>query len=47
MRTKPIEVKVTFTEGYRERFTKACILVAERREQKEAEKLEIAPAQSK
>ncbi len=28
---KDIKVKVIFTEGYEERFTKACIRVAEKR----------------
>ena len=29
---KPIEVKVTYTPGYEQRFTQACIEVAKRRE---------------
>lgn len=28
---KDIKVKVTFTEGYAERFTEACVRVAKRR----------------
>lgn len=30
---KEIKVKLTFTEGYQERFTKACIRVAKKREE--------------
>lgn len=28
---KEIKVKVTYTDGYKERFTKACIEVAKKR----------------
>jgi len=33
--SKEIKVKVTYTEGYKERFTKACIQVASKREKHE------------
>lgn len=38
MRIKPedIKVTVTFTEGYQERFTAACLKVLERRERNAA-----------
>lgn len=32
---KEIKVKVTYTDGYKERFTKACIEVAKKREKHE------------
>ncbi len=41
---KEIKVKITLTEGYRERFTKACIRVARKREgsgQEEVRKKEM------
>ena len=34
MKNKEIKVKVTFTEGYEERFTKACLEVLLKREEK-------------
>ena len=33
MKDKEIKVKVSFTDGYQDRFTKACIQVARKREQ--------------
>lgn len=46
---KEVKVKITFTEGYEERFTKACIEVAQRRIERQekaafAEKEEKAAA---
>ena len=37
MKTKEIKVCVTFTPGYEERFTKACVEAAIRRLENEAE----------
>ena len=34
MKKKEIKVEVIFTEGYKERFTQACIKVAKRREER-------------
>ena len=31
MKKREIKVKITYTEGYKERFTKACIEVAKKR----------------
>lgn len=35
MKKREIKIKVTYTEGYKERFTKACIEVAKKREKHE------------
>ena len=34
MKEKDIKVKVTYTEGYKKRFTEACLEVLKRRELK-------------
>lgn len=36
---KEIKVKLTLTEGYQERFTKACIRVAKKREENGQEEI--------
>lgn len=35
---KEIKVQVTYSEGYKKRFTEACLKVIKKREQKESEK---------
>ncbi len=36
---KEIQIKVTYTQDYKERFTKACVAVAEKRRRDESKKV--------
>lgn len=35
MKSKEIKIKITYTDGYSQRFTKACVEVARKREKDE------------